>query len=69
MSKNNKLLFSRMIIIITYLVLIVYYVCALFNVREGIAYLIIFPLVLVVYILFIIFFERQCEKEKDIKHS
>ncbi|ECH8535516.1 hypothetical protein OK59_24270 [Salmonella enterica subsp. enterica] len=69
MSKNNKLLFSRMIIIITCLVLIVYYVCALLNVREGIAYLIIFPLVLVVYILFIILFERQCAKEKDSSDS
>lgn len=60
MRKQNKLLFIRMIITITCLVLIVCYVCALFNVREGISYLIAIPLALIVYIPFIILFERQC---------
>ncbi|MEB6741129.1 hypothetical protein MX640_22700 [Escherichia coli] len=65
MSKKNKLLFFRMIVTITCLSLIVYYTCALFNVRDGIAYLIVIPLALIVYIPFIILFERQCDKEKS----
>lgn len=65
MSKQNNLLFTRMIITITCLVLIVCYVCALFNVREGVAYLIAFPLALIVYIPFLILFERQCDKENN----
>jgi len=64
MSRKNKILFFRMIITITCVLLIVPLICSFFNVRTEIQYLIALPLAIIIYIPFIILFERQCKKGK-----
>lgn len=69
MCSENNFLFLRMIITVTCIIFIVNYLCMLFNAPEGIDIIISIPLALIVYIGFLILFERQCKKEKDSNDS